>query len=198
MNIGGIVMFYLYFILLVIIILLLIPIPIKLSIKYPSFNINLYLYNFKLNLDKLRHIFRKNKMKKYVKPLHKEKEEFDLTYILFLLDRIENIKFKPTIRFNLYCNYGFSDASSTAVAFGYINSINPFLYELLNVPFKVKSYDFNIKPNFKGVFLESSIDSIIFVNIIKIIYMLLFIRKKRNRSNLNFKLKHRDQNNTKT
>ncbi|MFL0268368.1 DUF2953 domain-containing protein [Candidatus Clostridium radicumherbarum] len=191
-------MFYLYFILLVIIILLLIPIPIKLSIKYSSFNINFYLYNFKLNFDKLRKLYRKSEIKKHVKPLHKEKYEFDYTYILFLIDRIENIKLKPTIRFKFYCNYGFSEASSTAIAFGYINSISPFLYKLLNTPFKIKSYDFNIKPNFQGVFLESSINSIIFVNIIKIIYMIIFIRKKRNRSNLNFKLKNQEHNNTKT
>ncbi|MFL0246675.1 DUF2953 domain-containing protein [Candidatus Clostridium stratigraminis] len=191
-------MFYLYFILLFIIILLLIPIPIKLSIKYPSFNINLYLFNFKLNLGKLRHLFKKSKLKKAVKPLHKEKAEFDLTYILFLIDRIENIKLKPTIRFKIYCNFGFSDASSTAIAFGYISSISPFLYKFLNIPFKVKSYDCNIRPNFQGAFLESNINSIIFVNIIKIIYMLLFIRKKRNRSNLNFKIKKQEQDNSKT
>jgi len=173
-------MFYLYSILFTITILLLIPIPIKLSFNYSKLNMNFYIYNFKLNLEKLMKLYKKKEKKVTAQPLEKKKKEFDLTTIFSLINSIENIKFKPTIRFNFYCNYGFIDASNTAIAYAYINSISPFLYKLLNKPFKIKSYDYNIKPDFQGAFLESSIHSIIFVNIIKIIYMLVFIKNKMN------------------
>lgn len=165
-------MFYLYLILFVILFLL-IPIPIKLNINYSNHNYNLYIYNFKLNAEKLLNHYKK---KTIIKPL--KEEDFDLKSMLHLVNYISSLKYKPTIRLKFYFNYGFVDASNTAIAYGYIYSMSPILYKILNIPFKIKRYDYNIKPNFEGPFLESNINSIIFVNLIKIIYMFIFIRYK--------------------
>lgn len=170
-------MFYLYYILLFILILLLIPIPIKLSFKYTKSSFNIYIYRFKINIKKSISFFkRKSREKTVMKP--KEANKLDLSSTIILLNYIETIKYKPTLRFKLFCNYGLIDASKTAIAYGYIYSVSPLIYKLLNIVFKIKKYDYDIKPDFEKTFFESNIDSIIFVNLIKIIYMFILIKNK--------------------
>jgi hypothetical protein len=170
-------MFYLYCILLLIIILLVIPIPIKFSFKYTKNTFNIYIYNFKINLKKSMN-FLKEKGKKTTATFKEEDHKLDLSSVFALINYIDTIKYKPTLRFRLYCNYGLIDASKTAITYGYIYALSPLIYKSLNIPFKIKKYDYDIEPNFEGTFLESNIDSIIFVNIIKIIYMFIVIRTK--------------------
>lgn len=171
-------MSWLYYIILFFLILLIIPLPIKFGFKYEKLCITLYIYKFKININKVFNFFNKKKKKKPCEEKEKGKSQLDFQSVLALINYVDQIRFKPTLRFKFYCSFGLIDASKTAITYGYVNSFSPVLYKFLTIPFKIKKYTFHIEPDFDETMLETNMSSIIFVNIIKIIYMSVLILNK--------------------
>jgi hypothetical protein len=164
-----------FFVLGFFILLFFIPIPIKIRLIYKDKILNLYLYSFKININKKI----KNIKEKLPKP-PKKKKAFDKDFLTFdnikiILHRIKSSRFKPTLRLSIGIEYGLIDAFSTGIAYGVFHSFSPFIYEALSVPFKTKRYKLNLKPNFNQLELAAVIESIIFINLAKIIYMAIIV-----------------------
>ena len=90
---------------------------------------------------------------------------------------INSIKFKPTFRMKLNIQYGFEDAMITGISYGFIGSILYFLKWIIDIPFKSKKYDFKIAPIFDKNILLLFLDCIIWLNIAKILYIMIIIIK---------------------
>jgi hypothetical protein len=160
------------FILFTVVFLFLVPIPIKITLTYIDNHLYLYLYKFEIKLGKK---MKKKKTQQLEKTFRKF--EFDLNDIKLLAHKIDCNKFKPTLRINIRMDYGLWDAYSTGIAYGLINSLSPYIYNLLTIIFKVKKYDMKLKPNFDDLVLDAVIKCIIFINLAKITYMSILILK---------------------
>ncbi|MCM0648979.1 DUF2953 domain-containing protein [Clostridium swellfunianum] len=171
------------FIFLAILLIMFIPIPIKLTAAYSNNQLCLYIFNFNIKLKKKEKKSSKSNKKKKTSKLPK----IDFQDARLLVTKLECLRFKPTLRMKISLNYGLLDASSTGIAYGVLNTFSPFLYKLLTIVFKVKKYDMDVKPNFNELMVAASVNSIIFINLAKIIYIvavllksLKFIKQKKN------------------
>lgn len=166
-------------ILLVLIVIIFLPIPLKL--KFTTFNkdYNVFLYNF--SLKKLIQKKTKNvpsNTKKKEKP--KIKKEYKTKKVINksgLISSLKNNKFKLKLKFTLLLDYGLDDAFNVAMVFPFFNSISPFLFFILEIPFSIKKYRMSVTPKFNCNFIKLEIESIIFLSIAKIIYMTILILK---------------------
>jgi hypothetical protein len=169
-----------YIIILIIVVLLFLPIPIWLKLTYNDSIANLYIYKFKIDLNKL---FKKTKEKAKTSPKARKltkslkKIELSLSDIKFIINRLNCIRFKPTLRINLNINYGLSDASITGIFYGVISTVNSLMHNICTIFFKVKKYSSEIKPEFQKLDFKAEITSIIFISIAKIIYILIILLK---------------------
>jgi hypothetical protein len=160
------------FILFTVMFLFLVPIPIKITLAYIDNHLCLYIYKFKIKLQK-----KENKKKTKRPKKTNRKFQFDLEDMKLLAHKIDCNRFKPTLRLNISLDYGLWDAYSTGISYGVINSLSPFIYNLLTIIFKVKKYDMELKPDFDELVLAAVIKSIIFINLAKITYMAVLILK---------------------
>lgn len=157
----------------IVLLIFIIPFPIKVTFKYADKKLGLYLYNKKINLDKIK---QKKKKKTATK-----KENKEISYIGILND-IKNIKFKPSLKFKLYFEYGTDDAAETALLYGGIWTLIAFIYQSMLWVFNIKKFDCNIIPNFNDEKLIISIQSIIFISLVKVIYICIIFFKNIKRS----------------
>lgn len=164
---------WIYYIVIIIIVLIIFPIPIKLTFTFIDNNPNLYIYHFKINVQK--NIDKAKRLKSKSKP--KKRIKFSMNDFKIILHRINCAKYKPTLRMKIISNLGFWDASATAVLCGALYSLFPTLRNLLSIIFKIKNYDFILQPEYNKEIVATQINSIIFINLAKIIYMFLLIRK---------------------
>jgi hypothetical protein len=155
------------------IVLLVIPIPIKIKIKYDDMKLDFYLYNINLN-NMLRRIKRKTEHIVDAKP--DRVHTFNNT-IKTYSTLVEKLKFKPTLKLKLDLVYGLDDAAYTALLHGIITSLYPILIQFLSLFFKVKENNIKAQPEFNKFILKLEIDSIIFINLAKVIYMSLVTYK---------------------
>ncbi|MCE9654693.1 DUF2953 domain-containing protein [Clostridium celatum] len=112
----------------------------------------------------------------------KEKKNFNIKFDKHLIKNIyktiKKNKFKPSIKYNGNIKYSLSDSSNTAIFYGLLSNINPFLYYLFNIVFKVKKFKNKFNPIFKDeIIYELSISCIITFNLAQIIYIALLILK---------------------
>lgn len=159
---------------LVVLVILFLPIPLKL--KFETFNkdYDIYLYNF--SLKKLIKKNAKDKKKPEVKTKAKPKTKKILDKGS-LIRSLKNNKFKLKLKFSFMLDYGLADAFHVAMIFPLLNSISPFLFFILEIPFSIKKYKMVINPKFNCNFLKLEIESIIFLSLAKIIYMTILIFK---------------------
>lgn len=161
-------------ILLILIGFLFIPIPIKIKFTYKNFNFNLYIYNFKINLQKLIKTINKAKKtkEKKNKPVKiKETDTLSFHDVRYLIHEVNNLKYKPNLKFKFDLDYGLDDAAYTSISFGYLHSLFPVLYYFFSVIFNVKRYKININPKYNKLVLEAAVESIFSINIAKLIYI---------------------------
>jgi hypothetical protein len=155
--------------------LLLLPIPIKITFSYIDNKAELYLYRFKINAKK---IISKVEHKKKKKPSPPKKERnMGFKEILFILNKIDCIKFKPRLKICLNLDFGLSDAFYTSLVFGYIHAVLPYIHKLLSIPFSLTIDNSKITPNFSKFSVTIKLKSIIFINIAQIIYMAIVVIK---------------------
>lgn len=163
---------WIFYILLFFSILIILPIPIKLKLKYINNDVSFYIYNFKINLNK--------DVKKSTRTVRKGKDKkINLRFNDFKLiaHNIDCSKFKPTLRMNIKLNLGIYNAFTTAIFTGFLYSFSPIIYRFLNIIFKIKHYNLDIKANFEETVLNVYVTGIIFINLAEVIYMLILVLK---------------------
>ena len=189
----------LFYIILILLLLLFIPLPLKFSIFiskeeyfFKFYNLNLFSKDDGL----IKKILNKMKNSKIKEDKHvddeinkanknsnkKEKKNFNIKFDKHLIKNIyktiKKNKFKPSIKYNGNIKYSLSDSSNTAIFYGLLSNINPFLYYLFNIVFKVKKFKNKFNPIFKDeIIYELSISCIITFNLAQIIYIALLILK---------------------
>jgi hypothetical protein len=162
--------------LLIIFLIIFIPIPLKTSICYSNQNYYIKIYNFK--------ILRKNKASNNKKVQNKSKEgNFkrilkDRKLVKAILINLNKSKFKPYLSLKGKFCYSLKEHPITAVAYGLISAILPFIYKGLSIPFKIIKFKIPVCPDFKEVFfIKLNLTGILFISIGQIIYILLVILK---------------------
>lgn len=157
-------------VLLIFLLVLLLPIPIKTSILYSEKKLGIYLYNFKLNKRKLIKKATTTKI-----PLKKKKV---LSILKLGINVLRNNFFKPYIKLNINFMYGLDDAANTAEVYGLLNLMNPVIYKIFGEFFFVKNFVYNIHASFNKTILKFNIRSIIFINLLTILYMIAIFSTK--------------------
>lgn len=170
----------LYIILFILIIILFVPIPIKITASYKENEFHLFLYK--------KEVYPSKKAKEPKKKSEKDKEKksgkkkFKIN-IPGLLSSINNNSFKLKIKIDITGNYFIEDCYYTAILYGIIHQVLAMVNLIISIPFNVKLLKFNINPTFKKqeTHLEGYIRCIIYLSLVKVIYILLLLVK-----NINF------------
>lgn len=175
-------MHILYIGILILLLILLIPIPIKFKVKYSKKELRFILYNIDIT-NKMNYI--KNKTKLDIK--YKEDRIPILSNTLKVsLNSLKAIKFKPSLKIKINVDYGLDDAAQTALAFGLISTFISILLKASGFFIRIKDEKVNIKPEFNKLILILEIDSIIFINLAKVIYISAIIyHNLRNKEKIN-------------
>ena len=165
--------------LITLLLIIFLPFPLKTSIYYSDKNYYIKFYKFHF-ISKSRTL---KKKKTSIKPQKKNKRArstifTDKQLILKIFNTISKNKFKPHIRINGYINYSLNNHAITAITYGLLSAILPFIYKGISIIFKIKKFNFPITPIFKEVInIKIQIDGILFVSIGQIIYMSFIILK---------------------
>lgn len=162
---------------LLILLILIIPIPIKISISYTKENYYIKIYKF--NILK-KHSFKKsstkNKKKSYKK--FKKNRKLKISYVIEIIKALNKNHFKPKLKLKGDFQYSLNDAAKTAIFYGILQSISPYILEGFKIPFKIKSFKLFIKPIFKDEFIGNfDITCIIFLSFGKTIIIICLIIK---------------------
>lgn len=160
-------MFIFLFILIILIFLLSTPIPVKLKIVYKNGQFTVYIYNMKLS-------------KTTLKGRKKDKGKTNLTNLLNTFLSLKNNKLKPVIKLDVNFTYGFDDPAYTAIVYGLICSSYRIFTDILSSMFKIKKYHIHVLPSMNKVICDFQLNSIIFINLVKIIYIQFIIHKNLN------------------
>lgn len=183
----------LFFIIIAVLVLILfIPIPLKFNLHYSKDRYYIKFYNINIisnNDGIIRKFLNKKDNKKNIKNSKeniknhintdstKGKSEIKL-HIKNIYITLKNNKFKPSIKFCSDTIYSLGDASRTAIFFGLFYNINPILFYIFSILFKVKLLRNDFKPVFKDeILFELTISSIITFNLAQIIYIFFIIYK---------------------
>jgi hypothetical protein len=149
---------------------LLLPIPIKTSVFYSEKKLGIYFYNFKLTQKKHK---KKTAVVKVSPPKKKIISIFKLG-----INVLRHNRFKPYIKLNINFMYGLEDAAKTAEVYGLLNLMNPVIYKGLDEFFIVKNFVYNIHADFNKTLLKFNMISIIFINLLTIIYIIAVFSTK--------------------
>lgn len=171
--------------LIIILLILFLPIPINFSIYYTKENYYIKLYNFKILKSKKKPVVDNNKteinQKEPKKTKKKKTSKKFFTKSLEpkkIISALDKNKFKPTLRMEGSISYSLNDAAKTAISYGVISAIMPFILRIIQILFKSKKVKLPITPQFKNEFtVNFYIKSIIFLSTAQIIYMLFLISK---------------------
>ena len=167
---------------LLILTIILFPIPLKITLKCSNKVLEIYIYNKKLKP--------KIPSKKDLECTEKENflRSLNLNDIRLIVYKIKNLKLKPSLILKTKLEYGFNDAAFVAILFGLIHTSYSFMYLLLINFVKVKNIDLKVIPHFEENDFNLEILSIIYMNLVKIIYMTFVM------SICLIKIKHRKTN----
>ena len=157
--------------------IILFPIPLKITLKYRNKVLEIYIYNKKIKAKSPS----KDKVNSNIKAMEKGMGKIDflksLTFneIKLIINKIINLKFKPTIFLNTKLEYGFDDAALVAVLYGIIHSAHSFVYLLLQNFVKVKKIDIKVIPHFEEHDINMEISSIIYSSLAKNVYIVFIM-----------------------
>ncbi|MBU3161769.1 DUF2953 domain-containing protein [Clostridium frigoris] len=155
--------------------IILFPIHLKITLKYTNKVLEIYIYKKKLKVSKPLKSNSKNKLKSkparmliFFKPLI-------LSDVNSIIHKLKTLRFRPKLILNTKLEYGLDDAALVAIIFGLIHSAYSLLYLKLITVAKVKNMNLKVTPHFKYNNLNMEISSIIYINLVKIIYMAFII-----------------------
>lgn len=182
---------YLLWISAIIILVLLFPIPIKITLIYDDEIFTLKIYNKVIipSKNKKSNDKKKNKPRDYIEtPSGEEISKLKLKDIREIINFFINTKLKFSMRTKINIDYAIDDAAINAIAYGLLHQITAFIATILNLFFKVKNFIPNINIKYNENFFKFEITSIFFINIAKIIYMIIaiFHHYKRGRKSSSF------------
>lgn len=169
---------YFLWILAIVTLILLFPIPIKITLIYANEIFTLKIYNKVIIPSKTKKTRAKNKNKRsdYVKTHNEEKiSKLKFKDLKGIIELFINSKFKFTIRTKFRMDYSIEDAAINAITYGFLYQITAFISTILNLFFKVKNFTPTINIKYNENFFKFESTSIIFINIAKIIYMVIVI-----------------------
>ncbi len=169
---------YFLWILAIVTLVLLFPIPIKITLIYANEIFTLKIYNKVIIPSKTKKTKAKNKNKRsdYVKTHNEEKiSKLKFKDLKGIIELFINSKFKFTIRTKFTMDYSIEDAAINAITYGFLYQITAFISTILNLFFKVKNFTPTINIKYNENFFKFESTSIIFINIAKIIYMVIVI-----------------------
>ncbi|MCW6090302.1 DUF2953 domain-containing protein [Clostridium sporogenes] len=157
-----------------IIFILILIIPFKITVIYTDKYFNVYIYNFKWKKEESKNIKKQNYINKKTND-NKKKKALKVT--------LEKCNFKPKANISAFLNYDIEDAAYSAIIYGMLQSIVPYIYNYLLKIFKLKNFKYNITPLFKNKnFIEFKFKGIFYISLVKIIY--IYISFKINYKNL--------------
>ena len=165
---------------LLILLILIIPIPIKISISYTKENYSIKIY--KINILKKQNIkdeeiTPKNKQEKSHKKFKKNRK-LEISYVIEIIKALNKNHFKPKLKLKGDFQYSLNDATKTAIFYGILQSISPYILEGFKILFKIKSFKLFIKPIFKDELIGNfNITCIIFLSFGKTIIIICLIIK---------------------
>lgn len=169
---------YFLWILAIVTLVLLFPIPIKITLIYANEIFTLKIYNKVIIPSKTKKTKAKNKYKRsdYVKTHNEEKiSKLKFKDLKGIIELFINSKFKFTLRTKFRVDYSIEDAAINAITYGFLYQITAFISTILNLFFKVKNFTPTINIKYNKNFFKFESTSIIFINIAKIIYMVIVI-----------------------
>lgn len=143
-----------------IIVIIFLPIPIKICAVYDNSILALRVYNHKINLQ----------TKSEIEENVKETLSMD-AHIKPILEFLSTNKFKPSLKLKTDLVYGLGDAAYTAIFYGVIHTIYPFLIQYISNFVKIKNTKLNINPEFNDTILNLKINCIIFISLTQLIYI---------------------------
>ncbi|MCI2038647.1 MAG: DUF2953 domain-containing protein [Clostridium luticellarii] len=153
---------------------LFLPTPLRINIKYKDGKLTVKLYSLnitnriKLNKSSLKNPSGKNPLFAFIKELK------SLNF--------NEINTKFPLKMNIKFHYGLNDAAYTAITYGALSSLKVLIFNMLKKVFSIKKYNLIIEPDFNNPIFELEVTSIIYINLVKIIYM---YRKLSNYKKLN-------------
>lgn len=156
--------------LLITLIFLFLPFPVLITIICKTNALFVYIFGIKL--------YPRKKNKKNISPQkYKKKKSKKISFEDYteIWHKINTNPFKPSLYFEFNMIYGLDDAAKTAILYGTLSSLPPFLYKLLCSFFHTKKFKIDLKPIFEKSILDFKIKSIIWINFAKIIYMSLLV-----------------------
>lgn len=157
------------FYLLLLFLIIFIPFPIIFKINYLDNNLQVIIFNLKIN----------KKSKKINKTDHNISDNKKLNLINYF-HLLEDIKIKPYLIINGYFNYSLGNPSLTAISYGFLSSLMPFVYKYISKHFKLINFKLNLSPVFQDIInIKFKIKCILFVSLAQVIYMLFFILRKK-------------------
>lgn len=168
---------------LILIFLLFLPLPIKLDILYKEFIVDLKIYNKPILSFDLRNIpnhidsnNEKNKINSKISFIKRYLENKQLILKdLFL--KLNSNKFKPFINMKTNIDFGISDAAICAIVYGLLWNLTTIIRIPLNLIFNIKDISLSINPKFNTNYLLFSINSIFYISLANIIYIIFLLFK---------------------
>lgn len=155
-------------------IVLFLPIPLKIKIKYINRQLLFQIYNLNItNKIVLGRSSPKNTA---------EKNRFVSLINAIKSSELKNVKARFSVKVDVKLCYGLGDAAYTALVYGAICSLKIFLFNRLNGFFHIKKYHDNIKPDFNSSRFELEITSIIYISLVKIIYVYIKLSRYKRQS----------------
>lgn len=175
-------MHILYIAILILLLIFFIPIPIKFKVKYNKKELKFILYNKDIT-NKIQYMNKKAKLD--IKYKEDQIPIFSNT-LKVSLNTLKSIRFKPNLKIRINLNYGLNDAAQTALAFGLLSTLISILLKISSYFINIKDKKVDIKPEFNKLILVLEINSIIFINLAKVIYISVIIyHNLRNKEKIN-------------
>lgn len=164
--------------------IILLPIPFKITLKYSNKILEVFMYNKKIKTKSLAKSDVKNFSDVNIF------KSFEFNDIKPILNVVRDLKLKFVLSLNIKLEYGFEDAAFVAILFGLIHSSYSTLYSLLSNFIEIKDMNLKVTPHFKEKNFNMETLGIIYMNLVKIIYIAFVVLKclikiKRTKSNFN-------------
>lgn len=151
-----------------IIFILILVIPFKITVIYTNKHLDVYVYSFKWTQQKNENT---TDIKTSEKKDNKKKKALKIT--------LEKCNYKPKADIYAFLNYDLEDAAYSAITYGILQSLMPYVYNYLIKIIKLKNFNYNITPLFKNKnLIEFKFKGIFYISLVKIIY--IYISFKRN------------------
>lgn len=150
-------------------IILLIPIPFKLHVYYKNGELIIKIFKFKKSINKNKDIDHTTEKE------HKKKLNFTNYDYADVIKRFDKNPIKFKIKTTLEIDYGLEDAANTAVLYGVLWSLYPFIDRLLKIIFNFKALNFKLNPHYNEKTFQLDYNLFTIFNILILLFNIVYI-----------------------